>query len=79
MGPLKPNLSKSERHAILGTGTLAMLLLLAAGVQAAEPQAAGPLSLRVTPATPWIGDPVLLEGFVDGPHRVRVRYYRVLR
>lgn len=26
-----------------------------------------------------VGDPVLLEGFVDGPHRVRVRYYRVLR
>jgi hypothetical protein len=27
---------------------------------------------------PFIGKPVLLEGYVDGAHRIAVLYYRVL-
>jgi len=58
MGALSSkDLTRTERSAILGAGVLALLLLAASGVQAAP----GPLSLKVTPTLPQVGDPVLLE------------------
>ena len=62
MSQWKTDLKQDERRVIMGTAVLSMVLLLAAGARAAEPiSIPEPISLSVTPASPQIGDSVLVK------------------
>jgi len=62
MRPWKTDLRQDERRVIIGTAVLAMVLLVAAGARADEPfSLPEPISLSVTPASPQIGDTVLIK------------------
>ncbi|NOZ85241.1 MAG: M23 family metallopeptidase [Deltaproteobacteria bacterium] len=49
-------LTRTELNAVLAAGILSMALLVAAGARAA-----GPLTMKIEPRTPRIGEPILLE------------------